>query len=221
MTFGSAATVSGSLVLSNTTPGNSWTGNTILQARKTGSGNNSLINGVDEVIPNGFGFGNVIMDGGTLPNNAYTWNLRGRNETINGLSDTGSTISLFIQNGLASTTSTLTVGDNNQSGTFNGTIRNGVGTVALTKIGGGLLTLAGIQLLHRQHNRQRRHPGSHRRGSAPRLGRRHCQHWRHVRRDGDELALHDGQFGVGARRHIRRQHGGGRDHHPDPLPMDS
>jgi autotransporter-associated beta strand protein len=51
-----------------------------------------------------------------------------------------------VQNGLASSTSTLTVGDNNQSGAYAGTIRNNAGTggtIALTKIGAGTQTLSG------------------------------------------------------------------------------
>ena len=38
---------------------------------------------------------------------------------------------------------TLTVGDNNSTTTFSGTIEDGAGTVALTKIGTGTLTLSG------------------------------------------------------------------------------
>jgi hypothetical protein len=80
----------------------------------------------DTHIANGIGKSNLIINGGTL-------NLNGKNETINGLSGpSGSVI-----NSLADTTSTLTLGDNNADAVFGGTLSNGAGALALTKIGIG------------------------------------------------------------------------------------
>jgi fibronectin-binding autotransporter adhesin len=138
LTLANRSSINGNVTLSN--PGNSWNGNTILQARDN-TGNNNVINGASDVIPNGFGKGNVIMDG--LTTGTITWNLNSFSETINGLSTIGTGPSSIILNGVAATTSILTVGDNDQSGTFGGQINNGAGTVALTKTGGGILTLTG------------------------------------------------------------------------------
>jgi len=84
-----------------------------------------LTNGV---LPNGAGAGNVFVTG--------TLDINGVSETINGLSGGGSVLS---STGSAS----LAVGGNNQTSAFNGVIKNGGGTLALTKIGAGTLTLGG------------------------------------------------------------------------------
>ena len=119
----SSATVNGSVSISN--PANDWTGTTTLSARLSGGTTphiNTFISGASDVIPNGFGKGNVVMAGGNSRN--ITWNLNGFNETINGLGNTGPGESAIINNGGA-TPSTLTVGDNDQSGTFGGTLQDG------------------------------------------------------------------------------------------------
>ncbi len=118
-----------------------WTGDTILSGGGTSSPHNTLINSNNEVIPNGFGYGNVIMNVGNA--GGITWNLNSYNETINGLSTSGnaSGANSLIENTSAGTTSTLTIGDNNQSGTFGGLLEDNGGTLALTKIGAGLETL--------------------------------------------------------------------------------
>ncbi|HSU53215.1 MAG TPA: autotransporter-associated beta strand repeat-containing protein, partial [Candidatus Dormibacteraeota bacterium] len=134
------STVNGDTMLANSN--NSWTGDTTITARNN-SGANSLTSSNNEVIPNGLGKGNVFMQGFSV--GTITWNLNGFNETINGLSTIGTGASCFIQNGNASAVSTLTVGDNDQSGNFGGLIRDNAGsggTVALVKIGGGTETLA-------------------------------------------------------------------------------
>jgi autotransporter-associated beta strand protein len=92
-----------------------------------------------EVIPNGFGKGNVTMQG--FGTGQIFWDMHGFSETINGLSTTGTGASCVISNGVATTTSTLTLGDNDQSGTFAGILKAGNGTLALTKIGAGVETL--------------------------------------------------------------------------------
>ncbi len=84
--------------------------------------------GAANVIPDGAGKGNVVL-GGTL-------DLAGFAETINGLNGSGN-----ITNS-AATATTLTLGNNNQSGVFTGPIQN-TGALSLTKVGAGGLTLSG------------------------------------------------------------------------------
>jgi fibronectin-binding autotransporter adhesin len=137
LTLCSGGTVNGSISISN--PNNDWTGNTIIQARSN-TGNNTFNNGGDECIPHGFGKGNVAMLG--YSTGTIAWNLNGFSETINGLSTPGNGPTCTILNNGA-TLSTLTVGGNDQSGTFGGLINNGSGTLALTKLGGGKQTITG------------------------------------------------------------------------------
>jgi fibronectin-binding autotransporter adhesin len=138
----SGGTVTGTVSISN--PSNNWTGDTIIQGRFFGAQNgNVFINGTNDCLPNGFGKGNVILQ--TASGGNVTWRLNGFNETINGLSTAGvGQNAATIQNNSASIPSTLTVGDNDQSGTFSGVISDGgTAPLALTKIGGGVLTLGG------------------------------------------------------------------------------
>jgi len=86
--------------------------------------------GASEVIPNGAGKGNITITG--------TLDLKGFSETINGLSGAGT-----VDNVTTGTSNTLTIGDNNGGGTFSGAIKNTVGTLAVTKIGSGTVTLTG------------------------------------------------------------------------------
>jgi autotransporter-associated beta strand protein len=142
LTLGSVATVTGTVSISN--PNNDWTGTTILSTRTSGGTaplGNIFVSGASEIIPNGFGKGNVVMASGT--GRTITWNLNGFSETVNGLSHSGAPESCIIVNN-GGAPSTLTVGDNDQSGTFGGILQDGSATLALTKIGGGALTLSGI-----------------------------------------------------------------------------
>ena len=100
-----------------------YSGNTTLAA-------GTLKLGAVDVIPNGPGFGDLSV-AGTLDLNAFS-------ETVNGLSGSG------IVDNQAAGTATLTVGDNDQSSTFSGVLKNTTGTLALTKMGAGSLTLSGI-----------------------------------------------------------------------------
>ncbi len=133
----SAGTVNGTISISN--PGNDWTGTTTIQARNN-TGANTFISGGSEIIPNGFGKGNVVMQGYSA--GSITWNLNGFSETVNGLSTAGNGANCIILNN-GTGPSTLIVGDNDQSGTFDGTIQDGAAPISLTKIGGGSLTLGG------------------------------------------------------------------------------
>lgn len=139
VTLGSAATINGGAILNN--PLNNWTGNTTMTARNN-SGNNTITSGTNNVIPSGFGVGNVTMVG--YSSGTVTWNLNGFSQTINGLSSSGTAASCIIQNAASSTISALTIGDNDQSGTFGGIIENGSGQITLTKIGGGVETFSGV-----------------------------------------------------------------------------
>ena len=122
------STTYGSLgvTLNNTGTPNSYAGNTAIETAAS-----TLTLGAANQIPNGIGKGNLIVTAGTFK-------LGGFSETINGLSGTG------IVDG-TSGTPTLTVGDNDATGldnTFDGVIKNTVGTLALTKTGSGTLTLS-------------------------------------------------------------------------------
>ncbi len=111
-------------------------GNLRLQtATKTYSGNTTVDGGtldlnIANALPSGVGKGNVTVNGGA------TLGLRfGQN--INGLNGNGT-----VQ-ALSSGTKVLTLGNGDASGSFTGTIVNGSGTVALTKVGTGIQTLNG------------------------------------------------------------------------------
>lgn len=88
-------------------------------------------------LPHGTRTGNIAF----VDNGGYgTMDLTNNSITINGLSSPSG-------GGAVTTTSSgavsLTVGDNNQGGDFGGVIQNGSGTMALTKIGTGILALSG------------------------------------------------------------------------------
>jgi autotransporter-associated beta strand protein len=142
LTFGSASdavTLSGgSLAMGGTTPtitvNNSvntissiLTGTGTLM--KQGVGTLTLKLGAAAVIPDGAFKGNLTVTG-TLDLNTFS-------ETINGLSGAG------IVDTVAGGTPTLTVGANDQTSTFSGTIQNTAGTLALAKTGTGTLTFSG------------------------------------------------------------------------------
>ncbi len=105
-----------------------------LSAANVYSGNTTVSTGTLQLgangaIPDGAGNGNVALTG--------TLDLNGFSDTINGLSGAGTV------NNSAAGTPTLTVGGNDQSSTFSGTITNTAGTLALAKTGAGTLTLSG------------------------------------------------------------------------------
>jgi autotransporter-associated beta strand protein len=127
-----------------TNPANDWTGNTSIVGRTGGTaGNTRLVLGANDVIPDGIGKGNVIIGNSGNTASTCTLDLNGFNDTINGLASTGNATLDFVQNNAATTSSTLTVGGYDQTTTFAGIIQDSAGTVALTKIGSGILTLSG------------------------------------------------------------------------------
>ena len=101
--------------------------------------NPTLKLGADNALPHGAGKGNLVF-GTSANNNTPTLDLNGHNARINGLSGSSNAV---IDNKSGTGTYTLTVGDNDQGGTFGGVIKNTSGTLALTKTGSGTLTLTG------------------------------------------------------------------------------
>jgi len=95
--------------------------------------------GATGVIPDGSGKGDLSFD--PVSPNTATFDLAGNNETINGLSSSG-TGSSVVDNTISSV-AILTVGNDNDTTTFGGTIKNTAGTLALTKVGTGTLVLSG------------------------------------------------------------------------------
>jgi len=109
---------SGLLVL---TSSNAFSGDTTIAAGTVKLGANGA-------IPGGAGKGNVVVNG--------TLDLAGFTETINGLSGSGT-----VDNTTGS--GALTAGNNDQTSTFQGTLQNTGGSLALTKVGAGVLVLSG------------------------------------------------------------------------------
>ncbi|MEX2141337.1 MAG: autotransporter-associated beta strand repeat-containing protein [Pirellulales bacterium] len=139
--FGALATINTNLFISN--PANDWRGTTTLNARNNDSVNRFRL-GNNEVVPHGVGRGNVVMNGNTS-NGRIVFDLGGFNETINALMTTPSNPvgAIVTNNNETAATSTLTLGDYDQSGIFAGIMQDGTGVLALTKIGAGVQTLAG------------------------------------------------------------------------------
>jgi fibronectin-binding autotransporter adhesin len=141
-TVTSSGAISGSGSVSNI-----GVGTVILSANNTYNGNTVIANGTlqlgaSEVIPNGTGAGNVVLDGGASA--AGTLDLNGFNETINGLSGVTGTVLGKVVNNSGTATNFLAVGDGDTSSTFAGVILNNTGSggkVALVKNGAGTLTL--------------------------------------------------------------------------------
>jgi autotransporter-associated beta strand protein len=103
---------------------NSYSGDTIVN-----SGYLQFRNG--GTIPNGVGKGNVIVRSGA------TLDIYGKNQTINGLSGEGTVTTV------AGSTVTLTVGANDATSSFSGTLTDQNRGMILKKIGTGTLTLTG------------------------------------------------------------------------------
>jgi len=111
----------GTLTLSGA---NGYTGTTTIS-------DGTLKLGASGVIPDGTGAGNVTINFSTL-------DLNGFNETVNGLTGNGT-----VDNVAGGGSSLLTIGNNNQGTTFSGLIQNSSGSVGITKIGSGTVTLSG------------------------------------------------------------------------------
>jgi len=122
------------VVLVNTA--NNYTGETDIGTNGPGyyaSGTQAWLKlGASGVLPNGSGYGYVVIHG------AYNGllDLAGFTQTINGLSGDGT-----VNNSTGS--GSLSVGNNNSTSAFSGVIENTSGTLTLTKVGTGTLTLSG------------------------------------------------------------------------------
>jgi autotransporter-associated beta strand protein len=90
--------------------------------------------GAANALPNGAGTGKVNLNGGTL-------DLNGNILTINGLVSTYAATA--VVDNLAAGAVTLTIGDGNSYGTFDGSIQNTAGPLSLVKAGAGQLFLRG------------------------------------------------------------------------------
>ena len=131
--LGGAAT--GVLILTN--PNNNYTGGTMISS-------GTVLLGADNVIPNGAGKGNLIMNGDATQGAVTIFNLNGHNQTVNGLASGSTNSTANITNTVVGS-SILTVGNNNATATYSGTLTDGGATKSLgiTKIGSGTQTLAG------------------------------------------------------------------------------
>ncbi len=132
------------LTLNGAVGANDYAGDTLILRANTGTDISTLQLGANDQIPDGAGRGNVNAVG--------RLRLNGFNETINGLRNVGdpsqpavSNPALsVVENGSATTASTLTLGAGNATAAFSGTITNG-GSAALhlVKTGTGTQTLSG------------------------------------------------------------------------------
>ncbi|MDY0167311.1 MAG: autotransporter-associated beta strand repeat-containing protein [Thermoguttaceae bacterium] len=124
------------VTLNNQTPSaNNYQGDTVVGINMSPGRFTTLRLGAPNQIPHGAGAGNVIVNSngtgvGMLDLNTFS-------ETINGLSGNG------VVDTVAGGAPTLTVGGNNASSTFAGTIQNTAGSLSLEKTGAGMLTLSG------------------------------------------------------------------------------
>lgn len=119
----------GTITLSNTGTASNYTGNTTIT-----EGTVKL--GASNQIPDGASAGNLVLNnaigGGVFDLNSFS-------DTINGLTGAANAT---VKNGVAGT-SVLTLGANNATATFLGTISNTTGTLGITKTGTGTQTFSG------------------------------------------------------------------------------
>ena len=98
--------------------------------------------GVSDAIPSGAGLGAFRIDPST--GQTARLDLNGSNQTLGGFSS-GTTGTREVDNTASDSSSLLTIGANNGTGTFSGTIQNtgSNSTLALTKVGTGTISLTG------------------------------------------------------------------------------
>lgn len=131
----------GAVVLNavNNYAGNTTIGDTGPSYYANAAANAILRLGVNDALPFGSGKGNVVF--GTSANaNTATLDLNGHNQQVNGLTGGANAI---VDNTAGTGDYLLTVGNNNQTSTFAGSIRNTSGKIAVNKTGTGTLTLSG------------------------------------------------------------------------------
>ena len=143
LTIGAKLTGSGKLLINLdgspvvlTNSANNYTGDTVIGTNGPSyfsTGTSAWLKlGNSNVLPFGSGKGNVVIQ----QNYLGVLDLAGFTQTINGLSGDG-VVDNTAGNG------SLSVGSNNVSSTFTGVIQDTAGTLALTKVGTGTLTLGG------------------------------------------------------------------------------
>ena len=112
---------------------------------KTSSGSVHALGGATTVAGGTMQLGGTgndqIWTGVTVTVDSGTFDLNGRNEGFNALSGSGGTVT-----NTNATTSRVTVGESNGSGSYAGNIVNGTGTLALTKNGAGTQALTGTNM---------------------------------------------------------------------------
>src|SRR5581483_5462437 len=147
MSFGASGNAGSSGTnISISNPNNNWTGDTQIEARENGASQTTLHLLADNVIPDGHGFGNVTFGtSGANSGSVHTLNMNGHSDTINGLTTASDAHpeNAFIENDSFSAvvssdgkslvfspgpTSTLSIGNDNQSSTFGGIIRDTTST---------------------------------------------------------------------------------------------
>jgi fibronectin-binding autotransporter adhesin len=106
---------------------NTYSGSTTLTS-------GDLLAGANNTLPHGAGKGTVVFNGGVLDVNGYT-------VTINQAAYSGA--SGYVTNNAFGTVGTLAVGDGNTSSTLGVLLMDGGGTLAMSKVGNGLVTVTG------------------------------------------------------------------------------
>ncbi len=139
------ATANSQLMLSNSNnPANSWPGGTLINCLGTSRAVTVRL-GANEQIPDGAGAGDVILNCTNAADFAK-FDLNGRNETINGLIATNATPAAGQITNSGTGPSTLTLGNNNASASYNGSIKDSgfpSNALSVVKIGTGTQTLGG------------------------------------------------------------------------------
>ncbi len=124
-------TTAGQLILGGS---NTYTGNTVV--------NGGILQlGSTTGVPGGAAAGTVVLNGGAATTG--TADVNGFAGDFGGLSGAAGAVPGVIVNNAFGANATLTVGDNNASTTFSGTLADGNSTLGLNKTGSGNLTLAG------------------------------------------------------------------------------
>ncbi|MCL4202554.1 MAG: autotransporter-associated beta strand repeat-containing protein, partial [Pirellulaceae bacterium] len=137
-TFTGATTINAGILALGKTAGVNAIGSTLMTIGNNDGTSDRLRLDASDQIPDG---ATVVLNA-TAVGTAASLDLNGRSETIAGLSSAVSTVAK-VTNGLAASTSTLTVGSGGATSSFGGVIENGSGTVALTKTGNGTFNLTG------------------------------------------------------------------------------
>jgi len=136
---GNSGIVAGTATFGGT---NNYSGDAIIDATANNNGGAGfkISAGKNNILQIG---GNVNLIGGS--SGVATFDLNGTTQTINGLTNTSGTAANAIVKSSAAG-GLLVVGNNNTTSTFGGVIENSGGTLALTKIGSGVLTLTGANI---------------------------------------------------------------------------